>query len=297
MLVELCDPFEESDMADPVERPKSWRHYWQARWRPKNQWLAGVLAPFAFAEWTFEWINYGLQDMALFDVVDRLGRLSILVLVIGYFWTRGEAIENARKQREYQAWQVINTALAAGGSGGRVYALQDLHRSGVSLRSIRLDGAVLDTIDLQPVTVSGQRTVADLRFAKMPGVSLRFARLDSAQLFDADLSGADLSWAILRSADLRFADLNKADLNGATLWDADLRFADLSGAYLEYAQFDDTRLFGANLFGALEVSSSLMEVAVNMNVICVVPDPSGVTADTMFPITVAELVEMCQLRP
>jgi len=71
-------------------------------------------------------------------------------------------------------------------------------------------------------------------------VSLTSANLRNANLTGAVLGGANLRGADLWSANLRGADLTDADLWSANLWGANLRNANLTGAVLG----------GANLRGA-----------------------------------------------
>ena len=125
-----------------------------------------------------------------------------------------EAAAVARKAANYQAWSVVNTAQGKGGSGGRIDALQDLNRNGVSLAGVRLDGAWLVGIAL-------------------PGASLDHASLREAILTGANLQGANLEAADLSGSDLRGADLRGAFLKGATLAGVQFGTADLREADLE----------------------------------------------------------------
>jgi hypothetical protein len=120
----------------------------------------------------------------------------------------------ALKAANYQAWTVVNSAQGKGGSGGRIDALQDLNRNGVSLAGVRLDDAWLEGIDLQG--------------ARLSRASLRGANLSGARLRGANLEGADLANTNLTGADLRGAFLKGAELSGAQLGTADLREADLA---------------------------------------------------------------------
>lgn len=119
----------------------------------------------------------------------------------------------ARKAANYQAWQVVNTAQGKGGSGGRVDALQDLVRNGVSLAGVRLDDAWLEGIRLDGASL--QR--ASLRHAMLQGATLRGANLQDADLTGADLTGADLREAVLKGAQVAGATLATAELEGADL--------------------------------------------------------------------------------
>jgi len=181
-------------MADASKRPDPWKSWWaNVRW-----WL---WIPFFF-EWVCEWIAYGFQRWAFLEVLEYVARLSVLVAVILFFLETDER----RKAKHYQAWQVLNSAEGKGGSGGRIDALQDLAKDGVSLAGINLSDAVL------------------------PMVDLREANLIRANLSEAVLAGADLSGATLLGADLRDAYLFKTDLREAYLSNADLSGADLRDA-------------------------------------------------------------------
>ena len=56
---------------------------------------------------------------------------------------------NRRKQKHYQAWQVINTAQGKGGNGGRIEALQELNADRVSLAGVDIAGAFLQGLQLR----------------------------------------------------------------------------------------------------------------------------------------------------
>jgi len=123
------------------------------------------------------------------------------------------AAVQARKDSNYQAWQVINSAQGKGGSGGRPDALRDLNRNGISLAGVNLDGAWLEQ--------------ADLRGAALPMASFENANLAGAQLQGATLTGANFRGATLVTASLSGASLQGADFTGARLSAADLSEADL----------------------------------------------------------------------
>jgi hypothetical protein len=120
----------------------------------------------------------------------------------------------ARKDANYQAWQVVNAAQGKGGSGGRIDALADLARNRVSLAGVNLDGAWLEAIDL--------------RGAILPHASLRGSLLQASQLNGANLERADLTDANLTAARLDRAHLKCADLSGTRLSAASLEGADLT---------------------------------------------------------------------
>jgi uncharacterized protein YjbI with pentapeptide repeats len=165
--------------------------------------------------------------------------LSVLFAVISYTFTD----DDRRKERQYEAWQVITAAQGKGGSGGRIAALQDLLRDSVSLAGVDLRHAWLNGIQLPH---------ARLYNAALDSARLASANFQSASMVDASLRGAvlwdaNLRRAVLLNADLRGADLTGADLRDARLWNADLRGARLTGANLQMANLEEAHLQGAQL--------------------------------------------------
>jgi len=149
--------------------------------------------------------------------------LLALVFAAYQLWARraerrlaeAEAAVLALKAANYQAWSVVNSAQGKGGSGGRIDALQDLNRHGVSLAGVRLDGAWLEGIALP---AAGLRR-AGLREANLTGATLTNANLEGADLTGVNLTGANLQGALLKGANLAGAQLGTADLRGADLVD------------------------------------------------------------------------------
>ena len=155
--------------------------------------------------------------------------LIALLVAVYQLWARrnerrlveAEQARLALKAANYQAWAVVNSAQGKGGSGGRIDALQDLNKNGVSLAGVRLEGAWLEGIELR----GAKLTRAVLREANLSGAKLSQANLDGADLSGANLTGADLSGAFLKGVDLSGALLGAADLRGADLvelrgWDS-----------------------------------------------------------------------------
>jgi hypothetical protein len=200
-------------------RPEPWPEY---RRKVRRPWSL----PLHRVEHALQWAAYGLSRWAFLECLEYLGILSILVAVFFYFSEAGDR----RKQKHYQAWQVINTAQGKGGSGGRIEALQELNSDGEALVGVDLSGAFLQGL-------------------RLPGARLMRADLSAADLRDALLDGADLRYAALRSSNLRHGRLRGADLTGAVLEGADLVAADLSGLQLPGARLDQADLRGAELRG------------------------------------------------
>jgi hypothetical protein len=187
--------------------------------------------------------GYGAA-FAISIIADLIKIAEVIVVLWGarQLWLgRGErkaaeaaAAELARKAANYQAWQVVNTAQGKGGSGGRVDALQDLVRNGVSLAGVRLDDAWLEGIRLDGASLRR----ASLRHAMLQGASLRGANLQGTDLSGADLTGADLRGAVLKDARVGAATLATAELEGADL--TGLRDWETLGS-VSYARIDGVR--------------------------------------------------------
>jgi len=121
------------------------------------------------------------------------------------------AAQRAIIDSHYQAWRVINRTHGKGGSGGRIEALADLLRNGVSLAGINLDDAWLENVAL-------------------PNAKLTRSSLQRAKPANADLAGADLEGADLRGVELVAANFSGAYLKRANLTDARLSAATFDGA-------------------------------------------------------------------
>src|SRR5215472_16990230 len=165
---------------EPRKRPKDWGELVHDA---KHRWTI----PFIAFEWVWEWVAYFLSNWRFLEVLEYLGRFSVLVAVIFYFSESGDRI----KQRHYQAWQVINTAQGKGGSGGRIEALQELNADKVPLVGVDVSSAFLQSL-----------------------------KLERANLLRADFSAADL-----RNSDLKSANFTSADLHSANFRESDLEDA------------------------------------------------------------------------
>ena len=129
-------------------RPKSWKE--KSASSNEDDWRLAFIG----FEWCCEWISYWLSRWAFLEVLEYLGKLSLLVALVVWVYPgcqeRKQAAENskqaaadARKSRHYVAWQTINSALGKPGNAGRVDALQDLNQDGIQLDGISLSGNVV----------------------------------------------------------------------------------------------------------------------------------------------------------
>jgi Pentapeptide repeats (8 copies) len=239
-------------------RPEPWANH---RARAKYGWLV----PFIGLEWGWRWLAYWLSGWAFLEVLEYFGTLSLLIAVVSYFAESKDRI----KQKHYQAWQVINSAQGKGGSGGRIDALEELHKDGVPLVGLDVSDAFLQEVDLKGANlVRASFRSADIRGGSFAGSQLEFSDLTSANLRNANLQRADLRNANLEDADLFGADLRKAILTGAHFGRADLRNADLRDA--KWQGIADLKL--ANVFGVRNAPSGFLEWAAKQGAVSVESD-------------------------
>ena len=210
-------------------------------WRERKKGIQQRLAiPLHWIEWLCEWIAYGLSRWAFLDILEKLGRLTILTAVIFYF----AESEQRLKQKHYQAWQTINLAQGKPGSGGRIDALQDLNEDGVSLTGVDLSQAYLVKIDLEGAVLRE----ANFREANLDSANLQRARLRGANFQGANLVNANLQRANLINANLQEArGLGSTKLQGTNLAGAKLMYTNFIDANLEEAKLGSANLQGANL--------------------------------------------------
>jgi hypothetical protein len=223
-------------------KPGAWN-----MWRAKHPGWPHI---FGKTEWRLEWLVYWCRDLAIFEVLEFVGRVSVLVAVIVWFWEW----EDRTKQSHYRAWELINSARGSTGDGGRRDALQDLNEDNVNLSAAPLAKAYLAGVQLPRTRLSGaDLSEAYLVRAHLVGADLSKAHLVGANLFKANLSGANLNGADLNGADLNGADLSEAYLVGANLIRAKLFKANLSGANLDLTDLNqDSRMVLGMMAGISE---------------------------------------------
>jgi Pentapeptide repeats (9 copies) len=229
------------------ERPASWKSLTN---RVHRRWLI----PFIAFEWIWDWVAYLLSHWSFLEVLDYLGRFSILVAVIFYFSESGNRI----KQRHYQAWQVINTAQGKGGSGGRIEALQELNADRVPLVGVDVSSAFLQGLKLERANLlrsdfsSADLRRSDLQSADFTNADLHFANFRESNLENASFQSANMTNVDLWGSDLAGAKLDDADISGA-----DLRFADLQN--IQWRQLK--KVTTANIAGAKHAPEGFVEWA------------------------------------
>jgi hypothetical protein len=217
------------------KRPDPWgTHHAGIRYR----WTV----PFHAVEWIWQWTAHYLSHWAFLEVLEYIGSFSVLIAVIFYFAESGDR----KKQKHYQAWQVINTAQGKGGSGGRIEALQELNIDGIPLVGVEAAGAFLQGVRLHGASLLRcDFEGADLRMSDLSNGNLEFADLKSANLRQANLRSADLKNADMQDTDLVEADLDTADLTGVNLKNADLSRANFHDArWSKLGAVDNANIYG-----------------------------------------------------
>lgn len=243
----VCDDEPDMLVRDEYPRPRPWAEHKTAI---THEWTT----PLHRFDWSVRWAAHYLSRWALLEVLEYLGTFSVLIAVIFYFAESGDR----KKQKHYQAWQVINTAQGQTGSGGRIEALHELNEDHVPLVGVDVSGAFLQGVHLhQANLLRCDLSSADLRDSELTAANLQFANLRSANFRHSDLHAANLRSADLDDADLAEANLSSADLNGANLAKVDLRSADLKGVRWQNIKSVDQ----ANVYGVRNPPAGFVEWA------------------------------------
>src|SRR2546421_10267762 len=118
-------------------RPEPWAEH-------RTALLHGWELPIFAINYMVEWIVYYLARWGVLRILEYSSFLSVMFAVSVYF---NEAPDR-KKQKHYQAWQVINTAQGKGGSGGRIEAMQELNADKIPLVAVDVDHAFLQGVKL-----------------------------------------------------------------------------------------------------------------------------------------------------
>ncbi|MEM9539048.1 MAG: pentapeptide repeat-containing protein [Cyanobacteria bacterium P01_E01_bin.42] len=188
----------------------------------------------SWIEAALEGLVKDLQNLAIFDLLSIIANLSLIYGIIGFVSEGGER----QKQRHYQAWEMINSAVGRDANSGRKSAIEDLWADEVNLTGLDIHKAFIPKLDLSyhchfwRFRVSHQIcTLSDRAFfqhflnktrADLQKANLQEANLWGAKLQEANLSKANLQEAIMQGANLQEADLSKANLQEAIMQGANL---------------------------------------------------------------------------
>lgn len=114
--------------------------------------------------------------------------------------------------------------------------------------------------DLQDADLWG----ANLVNADLWGANLQGADLSNADLRGVNLRGANVRGAKMRGADLRGSNLRASDFSGVDLRDAKLHNSNLSGITLRNANLSNAGFHGVNLYGANLGNTNLQNTNLSM---------------------------------
>ena len=187
-----------------------------------------------------------LDGMDIFKIIGKLASLSIILGVITFVAEipqRAEREKTEQKRANYEAWQIIRSNQGQLANGGRIDALQDLHKNGIKLSDINVAKANLNDINLNGAQLEdADLSETTLHRANLSRTNLHFSNLRKSEGFNTNLSEANLFVAKLDDAVFFNPNLNKADLRRASLRNTQLSAADLRGANLEGANLIDAKL-------------------------------------------------------
>lgn len=168
------------------------------------------------------------------------------------------ALSNARDQKIYQAWQLLNSVGDGRGTGGRSIALKDLYAAGVELRGIKIAGASLESAEFPQIDLSSSfLTGARLDRTNLSRSFLRRVSAVGISAVGGCFLGADLSDSDFSNSDFRWADLREADFSGSNLSGANFSYANLDGAILRGADMSSSTVLGATINKAVLVNANL----------------------------------------
>ncbi len=188
--------------------------------------------------------HFNYEVLFFIENIESIGIVAgLLALILN--------VPEQQKKSHYEAWQVINSAQNQRGSGGRIQALEDLVRDGVSLDGVVVSDAYLTKINLQKAKLDN----ADFSNANLVGANFRGANLIGANFSSTNLNGVCFSNARFSNANLSGANCSYAIFNDAYLFctnlsGANVTHTNLSNAYLNNAYFSGANLYCANLSGA-----------------------------------------------
>lgn len=205
--------------------------------------------PWVFKEWLQWFLKFPKKQLVKKIVVTALEKGVLISLISGVFKYYSEAPQR-EKQKEFQAWTIINNAAGKEVSGGRISALQDLNENGVELWNLVLDRANLSGITLENGKLANTSfNGTQLECIEQKCSSFRKANLYQAQFKNAYLSHIDFRETTLIDANLQKASLEQAKFQKAHLYKANLKESKIKGANFQGADLEDTKFKDAIMCG------------------------------------------------
>ncbi len=266
-------------MAKTKEKPKSWK---DKRKIARHSWTL----PFVWFEWCCEWISYWFSHWAFLEVLEYLGKLSLLGALFVYIFSAGErreAANNQKKAKQYQAWQMINSASGLAGDGGRKLALEDLNGDDVRLDGINLNNAVLHSVVLKcAIMKNGNLNNTDLSSANISLSTFYKATFLKSYSVGAwfrenSFIGAVAKQAVFINCHFKDSTFEGADLRGAEFADCEIKnsrfnFSDLRNAtFSSNLETNHNYFYGANIQG-IKASPSLQATMIAQGAVMIEKD-------------------------
>jgi uncharacterized protein YjbI with pentapeptide repeats len=270
-----------AEQSEPLRRP--------VRPDPNLPWSIKKL--FLWIEFCTVWVNYALHELAIFQIIENLGKLTFLFSIIAAAAAYILEAPDRAKQLQLQAYSMLATPTNGQAPAARADAFKVLHEAklpliGLNLSFIDLSEYKLANADLRSCILSDAILDADLRgvilskselyrtqFVKR--VNLSAARLERCRLGDAQLEGAILNGANMTGANLgedpdsQSLRYGAAMIKNASMVKAILKGADCSNVVFEgvdvsEADFTNAVLFGADLRLVKNLTQAQVESAVNI---------------------------------
>ena len=228
--------------------------------------LHGWELPIFAIKYLVEWIVYYLGRWGVLRILEYGSFLSVLFAVAVYF---NEAPDR-KKQKHYQAWQVINTAQGKGGSGGRIEAMRELNADKIPLVGVDAEHAFLQGLKLPKANLLRSNFAAsDLRDCVLEGANMESSTLTSTNFRGCDLRRVQFRDSDFENADLFGANLSMAGLSRTNLKDVDFRYADLKGMEWEGI----LTIEGANIYGVKNAPAAFIQWALAHGAVSKENDP------------------------
>jgi hypothetical protein len=217
-----------------------------------------------WVEWSSKFPKAVLFKKILITTLEKGVLISLISGVLKFYW---EAPQR-EKQREFQAWEIINGAKGQRGSGGRIEALEELNKNQVSLRYVILDEADLSGINLNNALLSN----ASFKSAQLTCVTRDDGTRECTKIRNSNLSYSNLQKVNLFDADFQKSKFRYAKMQGAKLRNTKLQGADFEKAELQNATFPGADLESANFIGAKNLTPEQIKSAKNWEKACYDPE-------------------------
>lgn len=227
-----------------------------------------------------------LKNLAIIDLLNIVASLSLISTAIGFF---SEADER-QKQKHYQAWQVISSAVGQTHEAGRVAAIEDLYIDNIPLDGLDIHKAKINKLSLSPrcfllawhipnqICTFKQQIFSqhkqELSDGESQEATFKLPRIISEQtvfFWKVNFQELELWESNLQKAVFWHSNLKKVQFFDSNFQEAQLRLNDFQEAVFSNSQFQQTNLsktnfqkanLSANNFQGVDWSDSNLQKAV-----------------------------------